>query len=84
MCETGMVLNELTYTIKNIKKWLKIKKVRTPISQFHSKSFIMPESYGITLIIAPWNYPYMLSMQPLISSIAAGNCAIVKPVRIFL
>ena len=79
MCETGMVLNELTYTIKNIKKWSKIKKVKTPISQYHSKSFIMPESYGVTLIIAPWNYPFMLSMQPLISSIAAGNCAIVKP-----
>lgn len=79
MCETGLVLNELTHTLKNIKKWAKIKKVRTPITQFHSKSFIIPESYGVTLIISPWNYPFMLSIQPLISAIAAGNTAIIKP-----
>lgn len=79
MCETGMVLSELTHTIKNIRKWSKIKRVKTPIAQYHSKSFIMPESYGVTLIIAPWNYPFMLALQPLISSIAAGNCSVIKP-----
>lgn len=79
MCETGMVLHELTYTIKNIKSWSKVKKVKSPMSQYRSKSLIIPESYGLILIISPWNYPFMLSMQPLISSIAAGNCSIIKP-----
>lgn len=79
MCEIGIVLNELTYTIKNVKKWSKVKKVKTPISHYHSKSFIIPESYGLTLIISPWNYPFMLAIQPLISAISAGNCSIIKP-----
>lgn len=79
MCEIGIVLNELTYTIKNVKKWSKVKKVKTPISQYHAKSFIIPESYGLTLIISPWNYPFMLAIQPLISAISAGNCSIIKP-----
>jgi len=79
MCETGIVLNEISYTLKNIRKWTKIKKVKSPISQFPSKSFIVPESYGVTLIIAPWNYPFLLSIQPLISAIAAGNTAVIKP-----
>lgn len=79
MCEMGLVLNEITHTIKNIKKWTKVKKVHTPISQYHSKSFIIPESYGLTLIISPWNYPFLLAIQPLVSSIAAGNCVIIKP-----
>lgn len=79
MCEIGMALTEITDTIKHIKKWTKPKKVRTPLSQFPAKSFIMPESYGVTLIISPWNYPFLLSFGPLVSAIAAGNTAIIKP-----
>lgn len=79
MCEIGLLLDEITYTIKNVKKWSKPKKVRSPISQFMSKSFICSEAYGLVLIIAPWNYPFLLSLQPLISAIAAGNCCIIKP-----
>lgn len=79
MTETGMVLAELNHAISHVKNWSKIKKVATPLAQFHSKSFIQPEPYGIALVIAPWNYPFMLSFDPLTAAIAAGNCAIVKP-----
>lgn len=79
MCETGMVLAEITHTLKNIKKWTKTKKVRTPISQMPSTSYIIPESYGITLVISPWNYPFLLSFEPVVSAIAAGNLVVLKP-----
>lgn len=79
MTETGMVLSELSYAIKHLKQWSKEKRVRTPLSQFHSKSYYFYEPYGVTLIISPWNYPFMLALDPLIGTIAAGNCCIIKP-----
>lgn len=77
--EIGIVLDEIRYIIKNLKSWAKPKKVKTPLTQFISTSYIYPEPYGITLIIAPWNYPFQLVMAPLIGSISAGNCSIIKP-----
>ena len=79
MCEIGMTLSELTYLIKNVKKFSKIKRVKTPLAQFHSKSYTISVPYGNTLILSPWNYPFLLTMNPLIDAIAAGNTAIVKP-----
>lgn len=79
MCETGMVLEEIRYTIKNVRRWSRDKRVSSPLSQFPSKSYIISEPYGSVLVIAPWNYPFMLALQPLVSAIAAGNCAVVKP-----
>ena len=79
MCEIGMALNAINITLRNIKKWTKKKKVKTNLANFPAKSFIMPESYGVTLIISPWNYPFLLSIEPLVSAIAAGNTAIIKP-----
>lgn len=79
LTEVGMVLNELSYYIKNLRKWAKPDKVKTPIYLFSSKSRIYKEPYGVTLIIAPWNYPFQLSILPLVASVAAGNCVIVKP-----
>ncbi|MFQ8989041.1 MAG: aldehyde dehydrogenase family protein, partial [Intestinibacter sp.] len=73
MTETGMVLSELSYAIKHVKSWSKKKRVRTPIAQFHSSSYEMYEPYGVSLIIAPWNYPFMLAIDPLVGAIAAGN-----------
>lgn len=81
MVETGMVLDELSYMIKNIKKWSKAKRVKTPLSQFLASSYIVPEPYGIVVIMSPWNYPFLLTMQPLIGALAAGNTSIVKPSR---
>ncbi len=79
MCEVGMVLCELSFLIKNTKKFAKKKKVPTPISQFHSKSYILPEPYGNTLVMSPWNYPFLLTLDPVIDAIAAGNTVIIKP-----
>ena len=79
MCEIGMSLNAITETLRNIRKWTKPKKVKTPLSNFPAKSFIIPESYGVVLIISPWNYPFLLSIEPLVSAIEAGNTAIIKP-----
>ena len=79
MSETGMVLDELRYIAKHLEKWAKPKRVPTPLSQFPSRSFICKEPYGVTLVMSPWNYPFLLSLDPLIGSIAAGNCVILKP-----
>lgn len=79
MSETGMVLDELRYIAKHLEKWAKLKRVPTPLSQFPSRSFICKEPYGVTLVMSPWNYPFLLSLDPLIGSIAAGNCVILKP-----
>ena len=77
--EIGFVLEELRFTIKHLRSWSAPKKVKTPVTHIGSTSFIYPEPYGVTLIIAPWNYPFQLAVAPLIGTIAAGNCAIIKP-----
>jgi len=79
MCEIGMALNEISHMIKHVKKYAKDKRVKTPLAQFASKSYIKASPYGTTLIISPWNYPFLLSIDPLIAAIAAGNTAIIKP-----
>ncbi len=79
MCELGLVYEEISYHIKHLPKWIKNKKVRTPLAQFSSKSFVSSEPYGVVLIMSPWNYPVQLSLSPLVGAISAGNCVIVKP-----
>lgn len=79
MCETGMVLSELSHMIRHLRDYARDRRVLTPLAQFHAKSFTSPEPYGIVLIMSPWNYPFMLSLEPVIGAIAAGNCVIVKP-----
>lgn len=81
MVEVGMVLSELSYVIKHTKKWAKTKRVATPLSQFLASSFIVPEPYGVVLVMSPWNYPFLLTMQPVIGALAAGNTCIIKPSR---
>ena len=79
MAEIGMVKSELSYAKKHLKKWMKTEQVKTPLAQFPSQSYKIKEPLGKVLIIAPWNYPILLSLQPLIGAIAAGNCAVLKP-----
>ncbi|MGA9377251.1 MAG: aldehyde dehydrogenase, partial [Phormidium sp.] len=76
------VIKEIDYAIKNLKKWSKPKKVATPLEQLPGSAFIYPEPLGLVLIIAPWNYPFYLTISPLVGAIAAGNCTIVKPSEI--
>lgn len=79
MCETGMVLSEISYMLKHIRRFAKEKRVRTPLAQFHSRSYRKPSPYGVALIMSPWNYPFLLTMEPLVDALAAGNTAVVKP-----
>ena len=79
MCEIGMVLSEISYMIKHTKKFASKKRVRTPLAQFASSSYRQPTPYGNVLIMSPWNYPFLLSIGPLIDAIAAGNTAVIKP-----
>ena len=77
--EVGFILQEIGFAIKNLRKWMRPKKVQTPLMHFPASSRIYPEPYGVTLIMSPWNYPFQLAIGPLIGAIAAGNCAVVKP-----
>lgn len=79
MCETGLTMSEISYLIKHTKSFAKRRRVHTPITQFASVSFKKPMPYGNTLIMSPWNYPFLLTIDPLADAIAAGNTAIVKP-----
>lgn len=77
--ETGVITHEIRYFVKHLKKWMRAKRARTPMLHFRSASYIQRIPYGNTLIIAPWNYPFLLAIRPLIGAIAGGNTAIVKP-----
>ena len=79
MCETGMVLDEISCMLKHLRRWAKDETVPTPLAQFHSHSYRMPSPYGAVLIMSPWNYPFMLTLSPLVDALAAGNTAVVKP-----
>ena len=77
--EIGIVYDEINNHIKNIRKWSKTEKKRSPIIHYPSKSYIYKEPYGVTLIIGPFNYPFQLVIAPLVGAISAGNTVIIKP-----
>ncbi len=79
MCEIGLTLSELTWMQKHLRGLMREKRVPTPLSQFAARSFRSPSPYGTVLIMSPWNYPVLLTLDPLIDAIAAGNTAVVKP-----
>lgn len=79
MAEIGMVLDELGYMIRHLEQWAKPQRVVSPLAQFPSHSAVLKEPYGLTLVMAPWNYPFLLSMDPVIGAVAAGNCVVLKP-----
>lgn len=79
MCEIGLTLSELTWMQKHLRGLMREKRVLTPLAQFAARSFLSPSPYGIVLIMSPWNYPVLLTLDPLIDAIAAGNTAVVKP-----
>lgn len=79
MCETGMVLSEIRYMLKHMRSYAKEKTVRTPSAQFHSRSYKKPSPYGVVLVMSPWNYPFLLTMDPLVDALAAGNTVVLKP-----
>ena len=79
MCETGLALTEISCMIKHVKRFSRRRIVATPLAQFASVSYVKPSPYGNVLIMSPWNYPFLLTIDPLADAIAAGNTAIVKP-----
>lgn len=79
MCEIGLTLSELRFVKKHVRKWSREKQVPTPLAQFHARSFTVQEPYGVVLVMSPWNYPVLLTLDPLIGALAAGNCCVLKP-----
>jgi len=79
MCEIGMALSELSYLIRHTPKFAARRRVRTPLAQFAAASYRQATPYGNTLIMSPWNYPFLLTIDPLADAIAAGNTAVIKP-----
>jgi aldehyde dehydrogenase (NAD+) len=76
--ELNFVLKELNLTIRKLKGWTRPKRVRTPIIHFIANSFIAPQPYGQVLILSPWNFPFQLSLVPVVGALSAGNCVILK------
>ena len=79
MCEIGLVRSEISYMIRHTRRLAKERTVHTPLAQFASRSFQKASPYGSVLIMSPWNYPVLLTLDPLADAIAAGNTAVVKP-----
>lgn len=79
MCEIGLVQGEIRWMKQHLGRLCRTKHVRTPLAQFAAKSYQSPSPYGNVLIMSPWNYPVLLTLEPLVDAIAAGNTAVVKP-----
>jgi len=77
--EVGFCMRSVREAKKSLKKWMKVRKEKTPLTQFGAKSYSMYEPKGSVLIIGPFNYPFQLVIEPLIGAIAAGNTVIIKP-----
>ena len=79
MTEVGLVRDEIRFQLKHLKKWMHPRRVPTPLTQFHAVSREVPEPYGLVLVMAPWNYPVQLLLNPLVGAISAGCTALLKP-----
>ncbi|WP_077326832.1 aldehyde dehydrogenase [Virgibacillus siamensis] len=77
--ELGILYAEIDFALKQLKNWMEPQKVDTPITHKGTKNYIYKEPYGVSLIIAPWNYPLQLLIAPAIGAIAAGNTVVLKP-----
>ena len=79
MTEIGLTIAEINYALKHLRRWMHPKRRSTPLANFPARQKIFYEPYGAVLILAPWNYPFLLSLSPLVGALAAGNCCILKP-----
>lgn len=79
MSEIGMVKSELVYMEKNLHRLMKKRRAATPLAQFAARSYVIPEPYGNVLVMSPWNYPFLLSLDPVVDAVAAGNTVLLKP-----
>jgi len=74
--DIAIVVNEIDYALKHLSSWAKPKRAWTPIAYFPGTSRIIPEPYGVALILGPWNFPFQLTLAPLAGAVSAGNCAV--------
>lgn len=79
MCEVGLVLGEITYQLRNMQRLARKRPVRTPLTHTPARCYEQASPLGTVLIMSPWNYPFLLTMEPLVDAVAAGNTAVVKP-----
>ncbi len=79
MCEVGLTLSEISHVLKNVRRWARTEWKMTPLTNFAAHSVIVKEPYGVVLVMSPWNYPVLLTLEPLVGALAAGNTVILKP-----
>ncbi|MCI8332715.1 MAG: aldehyde dehydrogenase [Clostridiales bacterium] len=79
MCEVALVLGEISFMLKHVRRLAKDKRVKTPLVHMAARSFVRPSPLGAVLIMSPWNYPFLLSLTPLVDALAAGNTVVLKP-----
>lgn len=79
MCEIGLTLSEISYVRRHLNRWARAARKPTPLTNFPALSKIVQEPYGVVLVMSPWNYPVLLTLEPLVGAIAAGNCVVLKP-----
>ncbi len=79
MCEVGLTLSEISYMQRHLRRLAREKRVVTPMAHYVSRSFVKPVPYGNVLIMSPWNYPLLLTIEPLVDALAAGNTCVLKP-----
>ncbi|MBN2879417.1 MAG: aldehyde dehydrogenase [Clostridia bacterium] len=77
--EISLVYSEINHAVKHLKKWMRPKRVVTPIASFGGVSKIYKQPLGTVLVMSPWNYPFMLTLAPVVAAVAAGNCCTIKP-----
>ncbi len=77
--EQGVVISEIDDAMKNLRKWMRVTRVPTPLYNWPGRSFIYREPYGLTLVIGAWNYPFQLTIAPLVGAIIGGNACVIKP-----
>jgi aldehyde dehydrogenase (NAD+) len=80
--EIGFLYEEIDFARKRLRRWMRPRRVPTPVASFPARSYVQPSPLGICLIVAPWNYPLQLLLSPLVGAIAAGNVAVLKPSEI--
>ena len=79
MSEIGMVYSEIDYMIRHIRSFGRTRMVRTPLAQFPAISYRRPTPKGVVLVMSPWNYPFLLTLEPMVDALAAGNTVVLKP-----
>lgn len=79
LTEIGIVLSEISFVLRHLKRWVRPQRARFSLACAFSSGSIRPEPYGVVLILSPFNYPFQLAVMPLVSALAAGNCAVIKP-----